>query len=68
MAMGRAARDAIPALEALLDRGRPADRSHVAFAIIVIEPAACELAAASLFAMLRDAEIPPVSAFGPSPP
>ena len=68
VALGPMARDAIPALEAILDRGLPAERLRVAFAIVVIQPAACGRAAASLCAMLRDAEIPPeerIRALGP---
>src|SRR5262249_44371294 len=53
------AHDAIPTLEALLDRGEPADRARVAFAIVVIDPEACERAATNLLAMLRDAAIDP---------
>jgi hypothetical protein len=57
--LGPIAQDAIPALESLLDRGPPADRARVAFAIIVIDPTACEHAAVNLLAMLRNAAIDP---------
>lgn len=66
--LGPLARDAVPALEALLDRAPPTDRPRVAFAIVVIDPAACEPTAAKLLAMLRDAEIDPrerIQALGP---
>jgi HEAT repeat protein len=57
--LGPAARDAIPALEARLDRSQPAERARVALAIVMIEPAACERAAIVLCAMLRDAALHP---------
>jgi hypothetical protein len=57
--MGPLAQDAIPALDALLDRGPPAARARVAIAIVVIDPTACEQAAVNLLAMLRNAEIDP---------
>jgi HEAT repeat protein len=57
--LGPLARDAIPALEALLDRGRPADRAVAAMAIVVIDPAACERASACLLALLGDAGVHP---------
>jgi hypothetical protein len=66
--LGPLAREAIPALEAMLDRAQPAERSRAAVAIIVIDPAACDRAAASLLALLRDAAIPPaerIAALGP---
>jgi HEAT repeat protein len=66
--LGPLAREAIPALEAMLDRARPAERARAAVAIITIDPAACDRAAASLLALLRDAAIPPaerIAALGP---
>jgi hypothetical protein len=57
--LGPVARDAVPALEAILGLGPAAERSRVAFAIVIIDPAACDRAAASLLALLRDAAIPP---------
>jgi HEAT repeat protein len=59
MTLGPLARDALPALQALLDRGGPAERSRAAVAIVAIDPAACESAAASLLALFCDATIPP---------
>jgi HEAT repeat protein len=53
------AQDAIPALEELLRRGSPADRARAAFAIIVIDPTACEKAALDLLTLLRDVGIDP---------
>jgi HEAT repeat protein len=57
--MGPIARDAIPALEAQLNHGRPTNRVHAAFAIIIIDPSACERATADLLALLRDVGIHP---------
>jgi hypothetical protein len=57
--LGPVARDAIPALEPLLDRGRPADRAGVAMAIVVIDPTTCERASACLLALLGDAALHP---------
>jgi HEAT repeat protein len=57
--LGPVARDAIPALEPLLDRGRPADRAGVAMALVVIDPTTCERASACLLALLGDAAIHP---------
>ncbi len=68
MQMGPMAQDAIPALEAMLDRGPPADRARVAFAIVIIDPAACDRAAVKLLALLRDTRIDPrerIQALGP---
>jgi HEAT repeat protein len=66
--LGPLAREAIPALEGLMDDSRVAERSRAALAIIVIDPAACDRAAASLLALLRDATISPaerIEALGP---
>jgi hypothetical protein len=41
--LGPLATDATPALEAMLDRGLPSDRTRAAFAIISIDPARCDL-------------------------
>jgi HEAT repeat protein len=57
--LGPLAREATPALEALLDRGPPADRARAAFAIINIDPAGCDRAAAALVALLADAAVHP---------
>jgi hypothetical protein len=57
--LGPLARDAIPALDAMLDRGRPADRARAASAIINIDPAGCDRAAACLLALLGDAAVHP---------
>jgi HEAT repeat protein len=58
--LGPLARDAIPTLEAMLDQGRPFDRVHTAFAIIIIDPAGCQRAATHLLDLLRDATVHPV--------
>ena len=66
--LGPMARDVIPALESLMNNSRPAERSHAALAIIVIDPAACDRAAANLLALLGDAAISPaerIQALGP---
>lgn len=57
--LGPVARDAGPALEAMLDRGPPADRARAAFAIISVDPTRCDRAAACLLALLGDASIHP---------
>ena len=57
--LGPLAREATPALEALLDRGPPADRARAAFAIINIDPAGCDRAAAALLALLADVAVHP---------
>jgi HEAT repeat protein len=57
--LGSLAQDATPALEAMLDRGTPASRTRVAFAIINIDPAGCDRAAAALLALLGDAAAHP---------
>jgi hypothetical protein len=66
--LGPMAQDAIPALEGLLHRGPPSDRTRVAFAIVIIDPTACEQAAVNLLALLRDVAIDPrerIHALGP---
>ncbi len=57
--MGSQARDAVPALEALLDRGGLRDRAGVAMAIIIIDPAGCARASECLVALLGDAGVHP---------
>lgn len=68
VALGPAAREAVPALVRLLEHSRPAERSRAGFAIVSIDPAACDRAAASLLALLCDSAIPPqerIEALGP---
>ncbi len=57
--LGPMARDAAPTLEPMLAGGRPADRARAAFALIHIDPAHCDRAAACLLAMLGDASAHP---------
>jgi HEAT repeat protein len=57
--LGPLARDATPALEAMLDRGTPASRTRAAFAIISIDPSGCDRAAAALLALLGDVAVHP---------
>jgi hypothetical protein len=66
--LGTSASEAVPALEALLNTGKSAERARVALAIIAIDPAGCDRAAACLLALLRDAGIAPeerIAALGP---
>jgi hypothetical protein len=57
--LGPIARDATPALEAILQGGPPADRARAAMAIIHIDPTGCDRAVASLLALLADAAASP---------
>jgi hypothetical protein len=57
--LGPIARDATPALEVMLQGGRPADRARAAMAIIQIDPTGCDRAVASLLALLADAAAHP---------
>jgi hypothetical protein len=57
--MGPHARDAVPALEALLDRGGHRDRAGAAIAIVVIDPAGCARASQCLVGLLGDAGVHP---------
>ncbi|MHB1559842.1 MAG: HEAT repeat domain-containing protein [Isosphaeraceae bacterium] len=62
--LGPLARDAIPALESLLEAGNPSLRVHAAMAIIAIHPAGCDRAAACLLALLNDSDVPPQERLG----
>src|SRR5262249_1272096 len=57
--LGPVAQDAGPALEAMLDRGPPADRARAAFAIISVDPTRCDRAVACMLALLGDARVHP---------
>ncbi len=57
--LGPLARDAVPALESLLDGKNPSLRAHAAMAIIAIHPAGCDRAAACLLTLLRNTNFPP---------
>ncbi len=66
--LGPLAHEAVPALESLLDGGYFSERSRAARAIIAIDPAGCDRAAACLLALLRDAGLAPqerIAALGP---